>query len=73
MDEKEKPNTGILSAHLKDAYSDTLEEELPETFRLLIDENLRKGVEETLNEGIPDRFRHLLSQLDEVASKGGDS
>ena len=73
MDENEKPNTGILGAHLKDAYSDTFAEELPESFRVLIDENLRKGVEETLEEGIPDRFRDLLSQLDEAASKGGAS
>lgn len=73
MDDEEKPNGGILGAHLKDAYADTFEEDLPETFRVLIDENLRKGVEETLEEGIPDRFRDLLSQLDKAASEGGAS
>ena len=73
MDEKEKPTAGILGAHLKDAYADTFEEDLPETFKVLIDENLRKGVEETLDEGIPDRFRDLLSQLDKAAADGGAS
>lgn len=69
MDKSKKSMPNEISLSLKDAFQDTFEEDLPEHFQTLIDDNLKKGVEETLKEGIPDRFRDLLAQLD--AELGG--
>lgn len=71
MSDQSKKLGKELGAHMKTAYQDTFDEGVPDVFRVLIDENLKKGVSDTLDEGIPDRFVQLLAKLGDATRPEG--
>lgn len=66
----EPKNKGLIGENLKAAFSDTIDEGVPDGFRKLIDDNLRRAYQDTVEEGVPDRFASLLAQLQRVTGEG---
>lgn len=58
-----RPQTDPLARALRDAYQDTVDEGVPDGFRKLIDDNLKRAYDETVQEGVPDRFARLMERL----------
>lgn len=64
-DKSEK--TDPVTTALQSAYRETVDEGVPDSFRTLIDENLKRAFDETIAEGVPDRFQTLMDDLRRAA------